>query len=219
MINSITNSKAFESKYLMLFSIIATFSTGYYASKFLITEDVIYNFYAEQLSVKQIEKLLDTQSKWSWLGYVFIPIFYFIKIFLISGCVYAGLFFYRDNKMRFRDIMSMVVKADLIFLLPVFIKILWFSFGQTNFTFTDFQYFSPLSLLNIFDVSHVEKWLIYPLQAFNIFEVCFWVILGLQLKTLFNNDFNESFKVVLASYGSGFLVWVILVVFLTLNLS
>ena len=208
-----------KSQYIMLFSISVLVFSDLYFRNYLLTRDVFYDFFSNQMSNEQIENFINNQEKWSFLIYIIIPTIYILKISLTSICIYIGFYFYQNDKIRLGDIMGKVIKADLIFLIPILLKTLWFSLGDINFNLEDFQYFSPISLLNIFEVSMIQKWLIYPLQAINIFEVAFWIILGYQLKTFLKNDFTKSFKLVLASYGSGFIIWIIFVVFLTLNLT
>ena len=162
--------------------------------------------------------MLSQQKKWEWLGYALLPIIYLIKIGLITLCVYTGFFLALPQKVKFRDIMPAVVKADMLFLIPAFIKITWFTFN-VDYTLQDLQYFMPGALLNFFDPSLVESWLLYPLQAFNIYEVAFWFILAYQLKEFFEEDFRASFKTVALSYGSSFVVWVVFVMFLSINLG
>jgi hypothetical protein len=115
--------------------------------------------------------------------------------------------------------MQIVIKADLIFFVPMLLKTFWFSFIITDFSLTDFQFFTPLSLLSIFDVSLIDKWLIYPLQTFNVFEVIFWFLLGYQLKSVLRKNFSESFKLIITSYGSGLIIWVVFVVFFVVTVS
>lgn len=120
--------------------------------------------------------------------------------------------------MTLKNIGSSVVLADSVFLIPSFIKVVWFSF-QPDYTLEDLQYFMPGSLLNLFNPKEIEPWLVYPLQSINIWEVAFWFALAYELKGYFEEDYTKSFSTVMASYGSGFLIWVVFVVFLTLNFS
>lgn len=210
-VNVDTNYKPF-----LFLSICILLLLSYYSNHFLLTEEVFYNFYAEQLSNHQIEELLNKQNEWSWLVYILIPISYILKILLVTSCIYTGLFFYRDYDWKFNILFSFVVKADLIFLLPSIIKIVWFSFC-TNYTLIDFQAFTPLALSNLFNLTTVEKWLLYPLQVINVFEIFFWFLLAIQIKKYIESSLNISFQIVLFSYGTGFLLWVVFVTFLSLN--
>jgi hypothetical protein len=49
--------------------------------------------------------------------------------------------------------------------------------------------------------------------------VAFWFALAYELKAYFQDDFAKSFGTVMASYGSGLVIWIVFVVFLTLNFS
>jgi hypothetical protein len=103
-------------------------------------------------------------------------------------------------------------------LIPGVVKIFWFSF-QRDYTLEDLQYFMPGSLLNLFNPKEIEPWLVYPLQSINVLEVAFWFALAYELKEFFNEDFGKAFGTVMASYGSGLVIWIVFVVFLTLNFS
>lgn len=118
----------------------------------------------------------------------------------------------------FREISLVVIKADMIFLIPAIIKITWFTFYPAH-TLEEIQYFMPGSVFQLFANQEIVPWLVYPLQAFSIWEVGFWLILAFELKEFFNNDFGRSFQNVMLSYGSGFLVWIVFVVFLTINFT
>lgn len=208
-----------KTRYILLFSMILIILFDTYFRSFLLTRDIFYDFYAEQLSIDQIENFLNSRDEWAFLSYIILPLIYLIKISLTAICVYTGIYFYQNEGISLKDIIRIVIKADLVFFIPALIKLLWFSFINTNFSLVDFQYFMPISLLSIFEVSQIEKWLIYPLQTLNIFELVFWLLLGYQLKPLLKKDFSESLKLILASYGSGLMIWIIFVVFFVVNLT
>jgi hypothetical protein len=199
-------------------NILISILIAYYIQAFLISDNLIYNFYSSQLSYEQIENLLFQQKKWQWIGYIIIPVIYLLKILAISFCVYTGFFLSLGNRVKYSVILEKVILADFVFLTPTIIKIIWFSF-QNEYSLEDIQFFMPGSLLNFFDPGMVDKWLVYPLQAFNIFEVGFWLFLAYELKIYYENDFSNSLQLVALSYGSGFLIWVVFIIFLTINLS
>ncbi len=107
--------------------------------------------------------------------------------------------------------------AEIPFLVVPVIKLFWFLFIQTHYTLNDLQYFFPLSALQLFDVKSLPKWQIYPLQLFNVFELIYWVLLAYWLKKLLNLSLNKSMEVVASSYGTGLLLWVVFITFLSLN--
>lgn len=53
----------------------------------LSIDNLIYNSLTEKLTSNQIESYFELQSKWKWLGYVFVPVFILLKILIIASCV------------------------------------------------------------------------------------------------------------------------------------
>jgi hypothetical protein len=205
-------------KYFILLNLLFAFFISYFFQSEIVTNDLIVDFYSHQLSSAQIEKMLINQERFEWIGYLFIPIFYLIKILAITLCIYSGVLILNLSNLTFSKIFSAIVIADMLFLIPGVIKIFWFSF-QPDYTLEDLQYFMPGSLLNFFNPKEIEPWLVYPLQSINIWEVAFWFAMAYELKEYFENDFASSFGTVMSSYGSGLVIWIVFVVFLTLNFS
>ncbi|NBA78875.1 hypothetical protein GOQ04_25205 [Emticicia sp. ODNR4P] len=109
--------------------------------------------------------------------------------------------------------------AEIPFLIVPVIKLFWFLFIQTHYDLNDLQYFFPLSALQLFDVQKLPSWQVYPLQLMNVFELIYWVLLAYWLKKLLNLSLNKSMEVVASSYGTGLLLWVVFITFLSLNLA
>ncbi len=172
--------------------------------------------------------MLANGKKWEWLSYAIIPVFYAVKLCLVACCLSIGTFFI-NNRFEFKKMWGVALVAEFVFIVPTILKILWFAFIQTDYTLKDLQLFYPLSLLNLFDVGSVEPWLLYPLQVFNVFEVVYWLLLAWgvaaplppegEFVTSQEITFGAGLQLVLVSYGSGLLVWVALVMFLTLSYS
>jgi len=198
--------------------LVISFVIVTYISKALLTSNTLYfNSYADEMTYEQIKFLLDQNEKWSWLSYMLIPLIYFFKCSLIAMCLGLGCFI-TTNEFAFKRAFRISVTAEFIFLLPVIIKLLWFLFIQTDYRVQDIQYFYPMSLLQIFTPKSLEPWLIYPLQVLNIFELIYWIVLAYLLtKELPELDMNRSMTVVMASYGTGLVIWVAFVMFLTLT--
>ena len=127
--------------------------------------------------------------------------------------------FFLNITQRFKQLFELAIKAELVFIVAGLFKILWFLFVKTNYTILDLQYFSPLSLQNIISIQQSDIWLLYPLQVTNLFELLYWAVLAWGLKEIIQKSIGESFKIVALSYGSGLIVWVAFIVFLTLNNS
>jgi hypothetical protein len=181
-------------------------------------DDLLYNSLSEQLTSQQIEEFLGLQKKWQWVGYVFIPVFLLIKTSIIATILYIGLFF-SNRDLKFSNLWNIVLKAEFIFLLVPIFKIIWFYFIQTHYTLEDIQYFYPLSALNIVGYKGLETWFIYPFQTLNLFELTYIIYLGYQVGQLTNTNTDNGLKVVAYSYLPALLLWVVTIMFFTLNYS
>jgi hypothetical protein len=185
---------------------------------FIISDALYYNNFAESMTVERIEEFIDSTKKWSWISYSLIPFFYFIKFTLVAACISTGLYF-QENRFRFKEAFGLAIWAEGVFILVAVVKLLWFVLVQTNYTLQDLQFFFPLSTLNFFDVKHLEPYLVYPLQVLNLFEIVYWFVLAYGIKKMVGISLERGMTVVASSYGVGLVIWVVFVVFLTLNLN
>lgn len=181
-------------------------------------DDLVYNSLSEQLTSQQVENFLGFQKKWQWAGYVFTPVFLLIKTIIIATILYIGLFF-SNKDLKFKNLWNIVLKAEFIFLLiPVF-KIIWFHFFQPNYNLEDTQNFYPFSALNIVGYKDLETWFVYPFQTLNLFELAYIIYLGYQVGKLTNTNTDNGLKLVAYSYVPALLLWVVTIMFFTLNYS
>lgn len=183
---------------------------------FLKINDLIYNNLSEQLTLEQIEDYFETQARWRWMQYILPLVVLYLKTTFIAWILAIGGFFYGVS-LPHKKYWEIVLKAEFIFVLAAVFKILWFLFIQTEFSLEDLQQFMPLSLQSVLDISAIPLWALYPLQLLNGFEVFYWILLILLLNQATKT--KKGMAVVLASYGPALFVWMIFIMFLTLNLS
>lgn len=195
----------------------------------LISDTLYFNTLADQLSYEQIEAMIAQGKKWEWLSYVLIPLVYLIKFSLVALVLSLGVWL-TTNRFWFKSLFAAAIEAEVIFLIPVVAKVLWFLFIQPNYTLQDLQLFYPLSLLSLFEPDTLEAWWLYPLQVLNVFEVVYWGILAYQVAPLLQNQhgyehegvvdrLGRGLSLVSASYGAGLAIWIAVVMFLTLSYS
>lgn len=190
------------------------------AEYFLNTEELIYNFYSEQLAQEQVKKILDSQQKWAWLGYAIIPLLVLIRSSLVALCLNVGMFFYNmEHPFKFKQFFRIALLGEFVLVLVGFFKLGYFYFIKTDYTLLDIQQYYPLSYINFLDLEKIQPWLAYPLQTINLFEIAYFFVLVYGLWKLLKNNYTKSLEIVAISYGSGLLIWLGLVMFLTLNMS
>lgn len=198
---------------LILSGVFLTWTT----TLFLVSDSLYFNSLSSQFTYEQIQDLLDKSKKWAWLGYAIIPLVYLIKCSLVALCLEIGLFLF-TNRFVFGRMFKVALLTEFIFFIPSLIKLLWFLFVKTDYTLQDLQFFYPLAALNFFDHNTLEPWLMYPLQILNFFELVYWIVLAWGITREFPElDMNRSMSLVATGYGSGLLVWVAIVMFVSLT--
>ena len=188
-------------------------------NKALDFKGLLYNSLAEKLTNKQIQHFFEFQEKWQWVGYAIVPIMVLIKTSLIASALYIGTFFFSRVAVTFKQLWGFVLTAEFVFLLVPVFKIVWFYFFQTNYKLEDIQYFYPLSALNIVGYKDLEPWFVYPFQTLNLFELAYWLILAYYIGKATQTSMDKGLKIVAYSYGLALLLWVVTIMFFTLNYS
>ncbi len=212
-----------KNNYTLLFiTIFILLCTAYIFKHLLNAEELIYNFYSEQLAQEQVEKLIKSQERWSWLGYAIIPLLVLLRSSLVAMCLSVGNFLYNLNEtktIKFKYFLRIALLGEFVLLLVGLFKFGYFYFIKTEYTLQDMQQYYPLSYINFLDIERLQPWLVYPLQTVNLFEIGYFFVLVYGLWKLLENKFSKSFEMVAVSYGTGLLIWLGLVMFLTLNMS
>jgi len=185
---------------------------------FILTEDLYYASYGDQLTIEKIEQLFSFQTEFSWINYIVLPFSILIKISIITLVIYTGVIL-SNLKVGLRRLFRIVLQAEFIFLLMGFVKFCWIYFFQSDINITTIGFFQPLSIVNFFSHEDDLNYLVYPLQLINLFEFSYWLLLAYLLKDLLKKSFWKSFEFVLSTYGVALVIWVVFVTFLTLNFS
>ncbi|MCY4779867.1 hypothetical protein ORI89_09400 [Sphingobacterium sp. UT-1RO-CII-1] len=182
------------------------------------TKELYYDSLRDNLSEIQIKTLIEQGHRYAWLGYVLLVLLVFLRVSITSAIIYTATTL-ADMKVRFKDLFSIALKADFIFIIPLVIQVIWINVTPKQLTLEDVQYFAPLSLLNLVNPKGIDALWIYPFQTLSVFEVAYWIALAYGLKQLLNNSLDESFSLVIKSYLPALLLWVAFVMFLTVTIS
>ncbi|GHS84836.1 hypothetical protein FACS1894201_03780 [Bacteroidia bacterium] len=162
------------------------------------------------------ERFITIFNKYRWIGFLFVPIVVLIRVCYTSICLYIGKVFNGiTSNAGFVSCYNIALKADIVFVLSSilsFILILCSGVQQGQ------QAMQYTSLLCLVDVDTLDKWLVAPLAAINVFEVLYWLFMA-QLLTVSNTiKYGEALRFVVSSYGLGFLLYLIFMMFLLLYL-
>lgn len=175
----------------------------------------MYDSLGDKIAYCEMFDWLRFNENWHLNGYLLVPIYLGIKLIIITANLYVGICLF-NNEIQFKELFNCILNAEFIFLLVPLFKGIWFYFFQTGHNFADFQYFYPLSGLNVLDYKNLKISFIYPLQLINLFESSYVLFLGFQIGNLTETTFNKGLIIVSSSYLPVLLFWIVFV-FLRLN--
>ena len=210
--------------YTILFLIISVLILLFtLLSNFLIKTDILLsNFYSEQLAKEQLDKLIENQQKWSWVGYAIIPLLVLLRSSLVALTLSVGNFFYNMDEVelpKFKHFFRIALLGEFVLLFVGVFKLLYFLLIKTDYDLLDVQRYYPFSLINFADIDNLEPWLVYPIQTINLFEIAYFLVLVYGMHKLLKNKFWRDFEITAVSYGIGLSIWLGVVTFLVLNIS
>lgn len=162
---------------------------------------------------------MQIRNKWNWLIFVMEPLGYLLKFSLVTCALLAGCIAADDIEVSFSKIFKVAIISEFIFIIPAFVKVIWFGFFHTHYNFQDVQQFYPLSVASFLNLNDVPSWSVPVLLSINLFEVvyCFLLAAGMSLMT--GKSFSWAVKLVTVSYGVAWLLYQTLIVFLGINMS
>lgn len=187
------------------------------ANRYVYTSEFYYALFQNTLDSGRIEQLIQRNQRFQWVGYFVQPLFLLFRCSIFASVLFAGLLLSRES-LSFGKCLRIVIIADGIALIVTLIRTAWFILRPSSSPL-DFQTFYPLSIIQLLDIHKIPRYLIYPLQQINLFEVCYWILLAFGIRTLTGRKWAQSFSVVAATYGISMLIWILAVVFITLQFS
>ncbi|MFZ1808160.1 MAG: hypothetical protein WAU36_13100 [Cyclobacteriaceae bacterium] len=140
--------------------------------------------------------------------YLTIPLVYLWKFTIISFVIWVGCFMF-GYKVTYSNCWSIVLISEFIFIIPEFIKIIWFMFIDTDPDYNTVLKFYPLAAINLFDVEQLQKRFVYPLKALNLFEVVYWIVLVYGVQAFAKKKKTTAIYIVASSYVFLFLLWLV----------
>lgn len=208
--------------FILLISIITLTTFGINNS--FLTEDIYFQSFGTQLTLERIDKMVESAKTWEWVGYAILPVIVLLRIFYTSIFLFIGIFF-TELTIEYGKLFKIALLADFVYVLAGLVKLVILIFFKEVNTLQDLQ-FQPLSVMELFNAKSIDPLFVYPLSLLNVFEFSYFLVLAWLLVGVINEAseertlrFGQSLKLVTTSYGSGLLLWVLVVMFITLNLS
>ena len=195
-----TNSLfAADKKMTFLLLCLSTFLLLYIKKTFIENETAAFEFLADRPEGGILQLLNAFQ-------FFAIPFIYLWKFTVIAFVIWVGCFMF-GYRVTYSQCWGLVIVCEFIFLLPELLKIGWFLFIETDPRLSDINAFYPFSLMQFFDYTEITKRYVYPLKAFNIFEIGYCYLLVSGVHFFAQKQKKIVWIIVLCSYVLIFLLW------------
>jgi len=182
------------------------------ANYILFDDALYYDAFGEIIGAERMAELIEQKKFYQKFGYLFIPLLLLLRPFYTALCLTTGALLSEQN-LKFGQSFNVALKADVIFLLEVMIRINYFSIVGAN-SLEDIN--TPLfSLIHWIGADNVQPFLAYPMGILNVFELTYWVLLSIFVSVYTQKKFWRSLYFVITTYGIGLLLLVIAVIYIT----
>src|SRR5699024_6344882 len=182
---------------------------------YIYSEVIYYRSHSDQRTQQNIENLLGITSQYWWIDYLLTPVLLTFKVSYTTICISIGIIL-TNIDFKFKTIFKVALLAEVVFVLAQVSYLVNIFFHVDTLTLETAANYYPLTILSYFGSKNVVQWLQYPLQTLNLFEVAYMVVIAWLLSKHWKEDFMESLAVVVPSYATGLLLWLIFVTFITL---
>lgn len=184
----------------------------------VLSDSMYYEAWGQQLAQERIERMLELNKKWAWVGFVLMPIFMLVRMCFTTLCLLSAAIL-QDIKIGFRRIFQIVLLAEVVYLIPAVISLVYFLLIASSYTLEDVQSFDYYSLRALVGKGSIPIWLTYAFASLNIFEVVYWCVLAMGFALALRRTWSEMFGLVLSGYGTGLLLWIVTITFLLVSLA
>lgn len=172
--------------------------------------------FSSQLDQEQITHYFIQSRSVIFYDYPFLILFLSVKYMVIAFVLLMGTD-YLGYKVKFYDMVTVVLVAELVFIAPALIRLRHF-LNSGPFSINDLKNYSGISLDAFFYDGHAGVWQ-YPLQAINIWEVGYWYLLAYGIKRLLGISLEKSMNIIMCSYIPALCFWLVVVAFGTFLIS
>lgn len=201
---------------ILIFSIFYIL-INYITNEVIFNDLFYYNILRNKFSLKNIEEVIQFKDKYEWVSFILLPLIILIKYTFVSIIIFIGIKLF-ELEITFQNCFKISLLSELILLISSTTRILYlYIYPPTNLEVL--QNFNPLGLSSLLKNDTLPKYLIYPIQQLNLFEVGYWLLLAYGIKSLGNVDFKKALQITSLSYGVGLFIWCIFIVFLQLQFS
>lgn len=189
---------------------------NFVTARYVLTDNFYFQSFSDQLTFDRISQVIEQRKRWEWLGYALFLLVILIKVYYASACIFTAALL-GNISIRWKDILRVVVTCEIVFVFASVIRLGFFLISPPG-NMETLGNFAPLSVSMLLG-SGVPKYLLYALQTINLFELVYCLMLAAGLMYYTKRTFGSCLAWVARSYVPGLLIWVIFVIFLSIQLQ
>ena len=140
------------------------------------------------------------------LNYLWTP-FALLWKFTVIAFLFWSIGLTIGYKVKFKELWKFALVAELIFVFPELLRLLWYMNPTGTVSYLEIQNFEPFSALWVLGPENVQEKYHYPLSLLNLFEIGYGIIWVLGFHTISRRSIQESIPVVLLSYFLPLFLW------------
>ncbi len=209
-------SKYFQINYLIILIVILLTEVVFSFSlkEYILNDKFLYNSFAEQMTMEEVENAVTSVKESFWLLLLSAVLKVIVEVFLIALAINLGTLLF-EYQITFKQIFGAVTKAYIIFAITRIVLMAIYAYKGVS-SLEDLNYIPKLSLFELFDAQSLPNWAVFPLQIANLPQLFFILLTALGLNQIRQYGFTKWLLVVLGTYGTGLVIWTILVTFLVI---
>lgn len=215
-----------ESNGYVLFVVIACIyiDISLFTNSRVLTDGVLYNSFAGQMPEHYIQRAIDFQHKWEWVGYALTPIIMAVRQLFVCGFVAASTMLTEklmlgEEGITFGQIYKSVLVSEIVLLVVAIANLGIVLLHGVN----DLQQLQQLSIDHhlslgaLIDGIDGLEWLVEPLRMFNLSQVLYMTAMAYCLSNYNHQNFVESLSTVFKGYGFLLLIVAMITTYLSLT--
>ena len=147
-----------------------------FSNNIILNDTYYYSIFSRKYDLNKIEEVILLTRKYEWISYLITPIFLIIKWGMTSAVIYVGIKL-TELEISFENCFKIVLITEIIPITSAIARTLNF-YIYPPISIDSLQNFNPLGLSSLLKNDTIPKYLIYPIQQLNLFEVGYWLLLA-----------------------------------------
>jgi hypothetical protein len=193
------------------FTIIAGFFLiSLLSDQLILTKEIYYDYFGNQVEDSRLSEVVNKTKSFNKVKAIWLPVSHGLSILGITIALNIGMVF-TNQKVKFKNLFRIVITSYIIFLIPDLINFFYF-LTHSDFSLAEYNKFSFGSLMFLLDTSD-PYWLKALVETLSFFEIAFWILLAYGVLSITNLDFDQSLKMILLSYGTALIFWVVVKIY------